>query len=280
MKAAAFAYERPADLNAALALMANANGVTKIIAGGQSLGPMLNLRLVEPDLIVDISGLSELKQAERRGDELVIGACITHGDIEDGRIPDVTRGAMQRVAGAIAYRAVRNRGTIGGSLSHADPAADWISALAALGAKVTLRGLAGARDLAIEDFVTGALESALRPGEIVEAVRVPAMKPSAQWGYVKACRKPGEFAHAIAAVLIDPESVSARAVIGAVEAPPIVVADAAALFGGRITADFKRQFDPRVADAILMKAGMANAADRHIHVAVLRRAVNEASMWR
>ena len=277
MKAAAFAYQRPADLNAALALMANADGTTRIIAGGQSLGPMLNLRLVEPDLIVDISGLSELKQAERRGDELVIGACITHGDIEDGRIPDVTRGAMQRVAGAIAYRAVRNRGTIGGSLSHADPAADWISALAALGAKVTLRSLAGARDLAIEDFVTGALESALRPGEIVEAVRVPAMTPSAQWGYVKACRKTGEFAHAIAAVLIDPESASASAVIGAVEAPPIVLGDAAALFGGRITADFKRQFDARVADAILIKAGMANAADRHIHVAVLHRAIFEAA---
>jgi aerobic carbon-monoxide dehydrogenase medium subunit len=273
MKAAAFAYERPADLNAALALMADTDGVTKIIAGGQSLGPMLNLRLVEPDLIVDISGLSELKQAERRGDELVIGACITHGDIEDGRIPDVTRGAMQRVAGAIAYRAVRNRGTIGGALSHADPAADWISALAALGAKVMLRSLAGARDLAIADFITGALESALRPGEIVEAVRVPAMTPSAQWGYVKACRKTGEFAHAIAAVLIDPESASARAVIGAVEAPPIVLGDAAALFGGRITADFKRQFDARVADAILIKAGMANATDRHIHVAVLRRAI-------
>jgi aerobic carbon-monoxide dehydrogenase medium subunit len=277
MKAAAFAYQRPADLNAALALMANADGATRIIAGGQSLGPMLNLRLVEPDLIVDISGLSELKQAERRGDELVIGACITHGDIEDGRIPDVTRGAMQRVAGAIAYRAVRNRGTIGGSLSHADPAADWISALAALGAKVTLRSLGGARDLAIADFITGALESALQPGEIVEAVRVPAMTPSAQWGYVKACRKTGEFAHAIAAVLIDPESASARAVIGAVEAPPIVLGDAAAIFGGRITADFKRQFDARVADAILIKAGMANATDRHIHVAVLRRAIVEAA---
>jgi len=277
MKAAAFAYERPADLNAALALMANADGTTRIIAGGQSLGPMLNLRLVEPDLIVDISGLSELKQAERRGDELVIGACITHGDIEDGRIPDVTRGAMQRVAGAIAHRAVRNRGTIGGSLSHADPAADWISALAALGAKVTLRSLAGARDLAIADFVTGALESALQPGEIVEAVRVPVMTSSARWGYVKACRKTGEFAHAIAAVLIDPESASARAVIGAVEAPPIVLGDAAVLFGGRVTADFKRQFDARVADAILIKAGMANATDRHIHVAVLRRAIVEAA---
>ena len=277
MKAAAFAYERPADLNAALALMANADGMTKIIAGGQSLGPMLNLRLVEPDLIVDISGLSELKQAERSGDELVIGACITHGDIEDGRIPDVTRGAMQRVAGAIAYRAVRNRGTIGGSLCHADPAADWVSALSALGAKLTLRSLAGARDLAIEQFVTGALESALQLGEIVEAVRVPVMAPSARWGYVKACRKQGEFAHAIAAVLIDPEKASARAVIGAVETAPIVLGDAAALFGGRVSGDFNRQFDARVADAILMQAGIANAADRHIHVAVLRRAINEAA---
>ncbi len=110
-------------------MMAEADGSAKIIAGGQSLGPMLNLRLVAPDLLIDITGLSELKQAERDGDDLVIGACITHGDIEDGRIPDVTRGAMQRVACAIAYRAVRNRGTIGGSLSHADPAADWVSAL-------------------------------------------------------------------------------------------------------------------------------------------------------
>jgi carbon-monoxide dehydrogenase medium subunit len=238
---------------------------------------MLNLRLVEPDLVIDISGLSELKFAERRGNELVIGACVTHGDIEDGRIPDVTRGAMQRVASAIAYRAVRNRGTIGGSLSHADPAADWISALSALGAKVTLRSAARTRDLLIEEFITGALETALHPGEILEAVRVPAMTASARWGYVKACRKSGEFAHAMAAVLIDPEHTTARAVIGALDAAPIVLRDAAELFGGRITGDFKQQFDARVADAILTKAGVANATDRHIHVTVLRRAINEAA---
>jgi len=278
MKAAAFAYERPTDLNAALASMAKANGTVKIIAGGQSLGPMLNLRLVEPDLIIDISGLSELKWAERRGDELVIGACVTHGDIEDGRIPDVTRGAMQRVASAIAYRAVRNRGTIGGSLSHADPAADWVAALSALGAKVTLRSAAGARDLLVGEFVTGALESALRPGEILEAVRVPAMTASARWGYVKACRKSGDFAHALAAVLVDPERASACVVIGALHGAPIVLGDAASLFGGRVTGDFRQQFDPLVADAILTKAGVTSAADRHIHVAVLRRAISEASV--
>src|SRR5450755_906201 len=277
MKAAAFAYERPADLNAALALLADADGVTKIIAGGQSLGPMLNLRLVEPDLIVDISGLSELKRAERDGDELVIGACVTHGDIEDGRIPDVTRGAMQRVASAIAYRAVRNRGTIGGSLSHADPAADWVTALSALGATVSLRSLSGSRRIAVEAFITGALQSALQSGEIVETIHVPAMTRSARWGYFKSCRKTGEFAHAIGAVLIDPDRATARAVIGALGGAPIVLPEAAAIFRGRIASDFEKQFDASVADAILAKAGVSNAADRHIHVTALRRAVKEAA---
>jgi carbon-monoxide dehydrogenase medium subunit len=277
VKPAPFAYERPSDLKAALALMAKANGVTKIIAGGQSLGPMLNLRLVEPDLIIDIAGLAELKRAELRGSELVMGACITHGDIEDGRVPDVTRGAMQRVAGAIAYRAVRNRGTIGGSLGHADPAADWVSALSALDAKLTLRSLDGARRVAINDFIIAPLQSALAPGEIVESIHVPAMAASARWGYYKSCRKAGEFADAIGAVLIDPDAGTARVVIGALDGVPILVANAAELFGGRITADFTTRFDARVADAMLAKAGVADAVDRHIHVSVLRRAVAEAS---
>jgi carbon-monoxide dehydrogenase medium subunit len=277
MKATSFAYRRPSDVQTALAMMAETDGTAKIIAGGQSLGPMLNLRLLAPDLIIDISGLSELKQAERDGDDLVIGACVTHGDIEDERIPDVTRGAMQRVAAAIAYRAVRNRGTIGGSISHADPAADWVSALTALRAKVTLRGLGGERHLAIEAFVTGALETALRPDEIVASIRVPVMRSSARWGYMKACRKPGEFAHAIAAVLIDPEMAASRAIIGAVDAAPIVIGDAAALFGGRVTGDFDHHFDARAADALLLQAGIADAVDRHIHVAVLGRAIRQAA---
>ena len=277
MKSAAFAYERPGDLNGALALLASTDRSIKIIAGGQSLGPMLNLRLVEPDVMIDISNLAELKQATCVDGDLVIGACVTHSDIEDGRVPDVTRGAMQRVAATIAYRAVRNRGTIGGSLSHADPAADWVSALSALGARVSLRSLSGVRQLGIEQFIAGALRSALRPGEIIETVRIPAMPPSARFGYFKACRKPGEFAHAIGAVVIDPQQATARAVIGALEAAPIVLADASSLFGGRVTADFGRRFDARVADAILAKSGISNAGDRHIHVTALRRAVSEAA---
>ncbi len=277
MKPAPFSYERPRNLKAALAVLGQASDSVKIIAGGQSLAPMLNLRLVQPQMIVDITALAELKQAERHGDELVLGACITHADIEDGRTPDVTRGAMHRVAAGIAYRAVRNRGTVGGSLSHADPAADWVSALAALGAKLTLRSSAGSRMVAMDEFVVGALECALRAGEIVETIHVPAMGATAHWGYVKSCRKTGEFAHAIGAVLIDPSAGTARIVIGAIDAAPIVITDAAKLFGGRIAGDYKGRFDPRVADAILAKAGVSNAAHRHIHVSVLTRAVREAA---
>jgi aerobic carbon-monoxide dehydrogenase medium subunit len=277
MKPAPFGYERPRDLPAVLSLLAEANGSAKIIAGGQSLGPMLNLRLVQPELVVDITGLAELKQAEQRGDELVLGACITHADIEDGRTADVTRGAMRGVATNIAYRAVRNRGTIGGSLSHADPAADWVSALAALGARLTLRSLTGARTVALKDFILGALESVLRPGEIVETIHVPARPASAHWGYVKSCRKTGEFAHALGAVMIDPSAAIACVVIGAIDTAPIVITDAAELFGGRIAGDYKERFDGRVAESLLAKAGIDNAADRHIHVSVLRRAVREAA---
>ncbi|MEE7463763.1 carbon monoxide dehydrogenase, partial [Methylobacterium fujisawaense] len=140
MKPAAFAWERPDSLPALLARLAEAPAGVKLIAGGQSLGPMLNLRLVEPALILDITGVPELRDARVEGDTLVLGACVTHADIEDGRVPDLTGGALRRVAAAIAYRPVRNRGTIGGSLVHADPAADWVSALTALGAEVEIAG--------------------------------------------------------------------------------------------------------------------------------------------
>lgn len=277
MKPGPFSYERPRDVASALSVMTGAEGMVKIIAGGQSLGPMLNLRLVAPDTILDITGIAELKRADMDRNELTLGACVTHADIEDSRVPDVTRGAMQRVAANIAYRAVRNRGTIGGSLSHADPSADWVSSLTALCASLSLRSATGTRRVAMKDFILGALESVIDAGEMLEAVHVPTISSSARWGYVKSCRKTGEFAHAIGAVLIDPDASNARIVIGAVEAAPIIVDQAEELFGGRIDGAFASRFDARVADRLLAQAGMTDAADRHIHVAVLRKAVAEAA---
>ncbi len=277
MKPAPFAWERPDSLPALLARLTEAPGSVKLIAGGQSLGPMLNLRLVEPDLILDMTGVPELREARVEGNTLVLGACVTHADIEDGRVPDLTSGALRRVAAAIAYRPVRNRGTIGGSLVHADPAADWVSALTALGAEVEIAGRNGSRTLPVELFVTGALTVALGADEILVAVRIPALPPGAAWGYVKHCAKIGEFAHAIGAVRLEPGAGRGRAVIGAVEGPPVLIADARPLFGGRIGPDFAAHFDPRAADATLREAGMSDAVERHIHVTVLARAVAAAA---
>ena len=276
VKPSRFEYERPADLATAIALARREDVVVKFLAGGQSLGPMLNLRLAQPELLVDITAIPELKRFEETADAIVIGACVTHADIEDGRVPDVTGGALADVARGIAYRAVRNRGTLGGSLAHADPSADWVASLAALGAEVLIRGPAGSRSLAIADFVTGAFEVALEPGEILAAVRIPRPSRSARWGYYKICRKPGELAQAIGAILHDPERAVLRAVIGATESRPVVFSDAASLFGGKPLAGLGSAFDASTAARELSAAGMTDPYDNRIHVVALKRAIDQA----
>ncbi len=274
MKPVNFAYERPKQVADAVSLLADESVHSKVMAGGQSLGPMLNMRLVQPDVIIDITALAELKRVDKQKDHLVVGACVTHADIEDGRVPDVTNGAMRGVASGIAYRAVRNRGTIGGSLTNADPSADWVSALAALGAEAIVRGANGAQAMAVESYVTGALETALGPGELLEAIRVPILSSSAQWGYYKVCRKTGEYAHAIGAVLLDRSRNVFRAVIGATERKPLVLSDARALFGGTYNL---ANFDQNAADAMLQSLGMTDLLDRQIHTVALSRAVRQAA---
>lgn len=276
MKPVDFAYERPRTIADAVGLLADEALQIKILAGGQSLGPMLNMRLVQPDVIVDITAIDELKRVEKGTDDLLIGACVTHADIEDGRVPDVTGGAMQGVAAGIAYRAVRNRGTIGGSLTNADPSADWVSALAALGVKAVVRGKNGARTMPVEDYMTGALENALDEGELLEAVRVPILSASAKWGYYKVCRKTGEYANAIGAVLLDEPRGVCRVVVGATEKKPLVLADAKDVFGGRAGQDCFSHFDGAAVDRLLQAAGMDDAIDRKIHVVALGRAVQQA----
>jgi len=132
MKAARFDYARARSLAHAVELLGGGDGFVKLLAGGQTLGPMLNLRLVQPDLLVDVSKLDETRRWSEEGGAILIGAGVTHAAIEDGALPGPTGAILAGIAAGIAYRAVRNRGTIGGSLAHADPAADWLSSLAAL----------------------------------------------------------------------------------------------------------------------------------------------------
>ncbi len=216
MKAAAFELARPAALADATALLARSGA--SALAGGQSLGPMLNLRLIQPALLVPIAHLAALREVSETAAFVTIGACVTHATIADGLVPDIGLNVLARVAEGIAYRAVRTRGTIGGSLCHADPAADWVTVLTALDAEVLTTG---DRALGLRDFIRGAFRTALHPGELLRAVRIAKLSPGARWGYVKACRKPGEFAHAMAAVLVDRDVT--RAVIGATGGAPIVL---------------------------------------------------------
>jgi carbon-monoxide dehydrogenase medium subunit len=127
MKSAPFKLLTPNHLSDALASFKGNKGYYKLIAGSQSIGPMLNLRLTQPEQLISLRGLSELREVTDMGDSIFIGAGITHAEIEDKKILDPSRGLMSSVAANIAYRAVRNFGTIGGSLAHADPAADWVN---------------------------------------------------------------------------------------------------------------------------------------------------------
>ncbi len=264
MKPAAFDYEKPADVAGAVKLLAAAEGLAKPIAGGQSLGPMLNLRLAQPSLLVDIRRIPELCQATETADSLTLGACVTHAMIEDGKVPDVTRGLLPAVAADIAYRAVRNRGTIGGSLAHADPAADWVTTMLLLSATALVQGPRGRRDVAIGDFLLGAFETALAEDELLVALRIPKLSRAARWGYYKFCRKTGDFAEAIGAVLVDPERKVCRAVIGATNSAPFVIIDARAI------AD---RFMPDAAFKAVEAAGLGDDPyERQMHFVALKRA--------
>ena len=218
MKAPAFDYVRPRDLEGVFAALRGEHAMAKLVAGGQSLLPMLNLRLARPTLLIDVSRIDALRVIEDLGASVRIGAAITHAELEDREIAGCAM--LRTVAAGIAYRSVRNRGTIGGSLVHADPAADWPLALSALGATVIVEGNSGRRSVGADRFAHAAFQTCLADDEIVVAVEVPKLSPAARTGYYKFCRKIGEFPEASAAAVFDPQSRRARLYIGALIGPP------------------------------------------------------------
>lgn len=265
MKAPHFEYEKPATLADALRLLAEGGDNAKVLAGGQSLGPLLNLRMARPDLLVDIRTLPELHVCEDDADGVTLGAGVTHAAIEDGHVPDPTHGLLARVAQGIAYRAVRNRGTLGGSLAHADPAADWVTTMVLLDAELRVAGADGERVLRAEDLVEGPLSTCLAPDEIIVSVRLPRLSADARWSYYKFNRKLGEFAEAIAAVVHDPARGIVRAVLGAMEGAPHVIPDPDALLTGDI--------DALSADVVAHAGFAPDTYEHRVHAVALRRAV-------
>ncbi|TMJ63708.1 MAG: carbon monoxide dehydrogenase [Alphaproteobacteria bacterium] len=218
MKAPAIDYVRPRSLTEAIDLLARSGGEGRVIAGGQSLVAMMNLRVASPGLLIDIARLPELTAATDEGDTVTLGACVTHAAIEDGRIADPSRGLMPRVAATLAYRAIRTRGTVGGSLALSDPAAEWPAVLSALDAEVLVCGPDGRRSIRCAELMTGVFETTLAADEIIEGVRIPRLSAEACWGYLKLCRKAGEFASALAVVVSDRKRSHSRVVLGGLTA--------------------------------------------------------------
>lgn len=276
MKPASFAYLRATSIAEASRYLA-AHASAKIIAGGQTLGPMLNLRLAQPSHIVDITRIPELARAEDKGGLVELGACITHGAIEDGRTPDPAHGAIMQIARGIAYRAVRTRGTIGGSLAHADPSADWLTTLAALDASLLIVGPSGSRTTALSSFVIGPLMTALAPGEILTSIRIAKLPSTARLGYAKLCRKTGEFAHAIGALVVDRERQSLRLVIGAQARGLIIIDDGWPLLHAQLNGSGALAFDREMLGQRLVAEGVEPGEYRiNICIEVLERALRQA----
>ncbi|HUZ53358.1 MAG TPA: xanthine dehydrogenase family protein subunit M [Streptosporangiaceae bacterium] len=178
---AKFDYVKPGSVDEAVRALADGGEDAKIIAGGQSLLPLLRLRLSYPDLLVDVGGIDELRGVSDHGDSLLIGARTTHYQVVHDPLIGEHCGLLAQAAGTVADPAVRHRGTLGGSLAHGDPAGDLPAVAVALGATLIARGPGGEREIAASDFFVDYLTTALEPGEILTGVRVP--KLGGDWGY-------------------------------------------------------------------------------------------------
>lgn len=252
MKAAQFEYIKPATLAQALQTLAGSGGQAKLMAGSQSLGPMLNLRLARPTQVLDVSRLNELRSVDLVQGRVRVGASVTHAEIEDGRFEPLRGHPVQEMAARIAYRSVRNRGTVGGSLAHADPAADWVLAARALNAQVEVCAFEQApRLINMQDFMLAAYTTILGEGEAITALHLPLLNAQARWGYYKFCRKTGEFAEASCAAYFDPASATAQIVVGALDGAPVVLeALASAVAHGGVVAASEAAIDAALRENI------------------------------
>jgi carbon-monoxide dehydrogenase medium subunit len=237
-----FRYEAPRSIDEAVALLQQGAGEAKVLAGGQSLVPLLKLRFAAPELLVDINNLSSLDYHRVDKDGTIrIGALCRHADLERSALLKARQPTMAAAAPLIADPVVRNRGTLVGSLCHADPQGDWASVVTALGGYVTALGSNGRRSIPMAQFVTGPFQNALAYDEIAVEAVIPAPKGTVAGGYLKLERRVGDFATVGTAVAVERSgAVVTRAGIAltGVGGSTIDATDAAqALVGGPLTAD-------------------------------------------
>jgi CO/xanthine dehydrogenase FAD-binding subunit len=223
LKPAAFDYVAPRDLKSAIDALVGAGGDGKVMAGGQSLTPLLNFRMSRPSLIVDLMHILGLSFIEARENAVVIGALTRHADLEFSDVIATRLPVMAAAMPHVAHLAIRNRGTIGGSLSHADPAAELPMLAVFYGATIRVEGPAGRREIPAEEFFVSALSNCLEPEEIVFEIEFPVLTSHTGWAFEEVARRFGDFALGCIAVsleLTDGSISDARvAVMGVAETP-------------------------------------------------------------
>jgi carbon-monoxide dehydrogenase medium subunit len=190
---AAFDYQRADSAEAAIALLTEHGDEAKLLAGGHSLLPMMKLRLAVPSVLIDVGRLGDLRYVRDAGDHVAIGALTRHRDLEIDPILAESAPLLHHAAGEVGDPQVRHRGTIGGSLAHADPASDLPAVLLALGGSLVAKGPNGERENAARDFFTGFLESALEPDELLTEIRVPKLETEG-WSFQKFNRRAQDWA--------------------------------------------------------------------------------------
>lgn len=236
MKPAKFDYVAPNSLEEAIAALVAAEGDGKVMAGGQSLMPLLNFRMSRPSVIVDIARIPDLSYIRDKGSVIAIGSLTRHVELETSDLIALKLPVMSAAMRYVAHVAIRNRGTIGGSISHADPAAELPMLAIFYGASIKIAGANGPRTVPAEEFFIAALTNSLEPDEIVEEIEFPVLASSG-WGFEEVARRFGDFALACIAVSIECRNgaiVSARvAAMGIDDTPRRLVAAENALIGGR-----------------------------------------------
>ncbi len=254
MKASAFDYVRATSVADAVALLARHGDGAKLIAGGQSLLPALNLRLSAPAILIDIARLPELGGVSVTATHLRIGAGCTHAALLADPLIAAHAPLIPRALAHVAHPAIRTRGTIGGSLANADPAAELPACALALGAAMVLQGPDGTRTVAADAFFTGLFETALAPCELLVAVEIP-LQPAARWGFAELARRSGDYAMVGLAAHGAPEGVpgAPRLAFFSVGGTAILARHAAAALAPGVTA------------ATLDDAALALAADLPEH---------------
>lgn len=264
-----FRYEAPHSIDEAVSLLADGGGEAKVLAGGQSLVPMLKLRFASPEMLVDINNLPGLDYHVADPDGTIrVGALCRHRDLERSILLATRQPTMAAAAPLVADPIVRTRGTLVGSLCHADPQGDWASVMTALGGHVVTQGSTGRRSIPMSEFVSGPFQNVLAPDEIAVEAVIPAPKGTPAGGYLKLERRVGDFATAGVAVAIErlgDQVIRAGIALTGVGGSTINAADAAAiLVGGALT-------DDRIAEAGELAAQSSRPRSDHRGSAAYKR---------